>query len=51
MNEESLNVEALELSVGWLEDMLTGRRKVSRFTVNQPGGEVVVIEMDGEELE
>ncbi len=51
VNEESLNVEALELSVGWLEDMLTGRRRVSRFTVNQPGGEVVVIEMDGEELE
>ena len=51
VNEESLNVEALELSVGWLEDMLTGRRRVSRFTVNQPGGEVGVIEMDGEELE
>ena len=28
-----------------------GRRRVRRFTVNQPGGEVVVIEMDGEELE
>ena len=51
VNEESLNVEALELSIGWLEDVLTGRRRVRRFTVNQPGGEVVVIEMDGEELE
>ena len=50
VNEESLNVEALELSIGWLEDVLTGRRRVRRFTVNEPGGEVVVIEMDGEEL-
>ena len=51
VDETSLSVETLELSMGWLEDVLSGRRRVKRFTVNQPGGEVVVIEMDEEETE
>ena len=48
VNEITLNIESLELSTGWLEDVLSGRRRVKQFSVTQPGGEVVVIEWEGE---
>ena len=48
VNETSLNIESLELSLGWLEDVLAGRKRVTQFSVSQPGGEVVIIELEEE---
>lgn len=48
VDEISMNVEALELSMGWMEDVISGRRQVKHFFVTQPGEEVVVIEIEEE---
>ena len=51
IDEVSFAVTALELSAGLWDDLLYGRRLVTRYTVNRDSGEVVIgpAETDGEE--
>ncbi len=46
IDERTLNVAALELSSGWWEDLVRGRRFVNGWTACQ--GENVILEFDGE---
>ena len=42
IDEVSFAVTALELSAGLWDDLLWGRRRVTRYTVNRDNGEVIV---------
>ena len=50
IDEVSFAVTSLELSSGLWDDLLRGRRRVTRYTVNRETGEVI-IEPDGDERE
>ena len=51
IDEVSFAVTALELSAGLWDDLLRGRQRVARYTVNRDSGEVIIdpAEIDGEE--
>jgi len=48
IDELSFRVEALELSHGYLDDLLAGRTRVRSFTVSPQGGSVI-IDLSGED--
>lgn len=51
IDELSFRVEALELSCGLWDDLLSGRMRISRFTLNRETGDVIVDAAENEKEE
>lgn len=51
IDEVSFAVTALELSAGVWDDLLRGRQRVTRYTVNRESGEVIIEPADAEREE
>jgi len=49
IDEETLEIKALELTRGYLDDLLTGRQWISRYAVNMTSGDVL-IESEGGDM-